>query len=311
MRRVIGLVLIGMGAFLLVLAPLIRFWAAPRLIAAPADYYLVTRLEAPGGQYFSVPEEGVVKGDLKITITTRGDVGNAAGDRVVWDEFMSVDDVTNETAGISYIQRRSAFDKYSGIGVNCCGTSVDREPVEISGQVYKFPFDVEKKTYPVFNATARKAFDAEFAGEDVVDGLTVYRFEQRVPATKIRSLSMPAGLLDLPGDNGDTDEEVDVDRYYEGTNTYWIEPVSGSQVKQEQQRHDVLRTRDGVDRSVAFSVDAKMTGETVRALADNARAARGRIATLRTNVPLSLTAAGAAVFVTGLVVALRRRRRAH
>ena len=48
------------------------------------------------------------------------------------------------------------------------------------GLAYRFPFDTEKKTYPFFDPIAQKAFDANYDGEEDVNGLTTYRFTQNV-----------------------------------------------------------------------------------------------------------------------------------
>lgn len=302
MRRVIGLVLIGVGAFLIVLAPLVRFQVAAGLIAAPADQYGVSKLEAVNAQYFSVGDLKVMTGNLDITVTTRGDVTGAQGDRVVWDEFTAVNDVTNGNPNISISERRSAFNKYTGEGVNCCAVNIDKKPVQLQGQIYKWPFDVEKKTYSVFNSTTGQAFDAKFVGEEKVGGLSVYRFEQAIPPTKTQTLTAPASVLGMtdPGD-------VQVDRFYDGVNTFWIEPTTGSPVNQEQQRHEVLKTQDGVERSLAFVATAKMTQDTQDDLVKNAMDGRNTITLLKTTIPLVLLLAGLALVVTGSL--LRRRRR--
>lgn len=52
MRRIVGVILIAVGAFLIVLAPLVRFQIGGSLIAAPAAQYGVSKLEAQGAQYF-------------------------------------------------------------------------------------------------------------------------------------------------------------------------------------------------------------------------------------------------------------------
>jgi len=302
MRRVIGLIFIGLGAFLVVLAPLVRFQVATGLIAAPANYYGISKLEAVDAQYFSPGDLKVMKGDLDITVTTRGDVTAAEGDRVVWEEAMAVNDVTNQNPLISFTERRSAFNKYTGEGVNCCNANINKTSVQLQGQIHKWPFDVEKKTYSVFNATAGKAFDATFVGEERVGGLAVYRFEQIVPPTKIDTVAIPASVLgmDDPGD-------VQVDRVYNGVNTFWIEPASGSPVRQEQQRHDVLKTSDGVERSLAFVATAKMTQDTVDGLVKNASDSRNSITLLRTTIPLVLLLIGLALVVTGALLGRRRR----
>ena len=45
---------------------------------------------------------------------------------------------------------------------------------------YRFPFSTEKKTYPFFDPIAQKAYDANYEGEEDVNGLTTYKFQQNV-----------------------------------------------------------------------------------------------------------------------------------
>ncbi|MEV4088836.1 DUF3068 domain-containing protein [Nonomuraea fuscirosea] len=302
MGRISTLVLIGFGAFFIALAPLLKFWAAGQIISAPADQFGISRLEAKGAQYFSLQDLKVLTGDLDIIVTTRGDVKEATSDRVVWDEAMVVNDVTNKRPQIDISERRSAFNRYTGAGVNCCGTSVEKAPVTIEGQVYKFPFDVEKKTYKVFNSTAGKAFDATFVREDTVNGLPVYVFEQSVPATKTETRTAPANVLGMTGTTGD----VQVDRWYDGKTTYWIEPVTGSPVRQEVQRHEVLKTQDGVERSAAFIATAKMTEKTVEELVKDAQDGKSTINLLRNTIPLVLLVVGVFLVLAGIIVGRRR-----
>ncbi|GIH74587.1 DUF3068 domain-containing protein [Planobispora longispora] len=303
MRKTVGVVLLAVGAFLIVLAPLVRFQVADKLIAAPAGQYGVSKLEATNAQYFSTGDLKVLTGNLDITVTTRGDVSQAQGDRVVWDEFTSVNDVTNNKAGISMSERRSAFNKYTGVGVNCCAVNIDKKPVTLEGQIYKWPFDVEKKTYKVFNSTTGKAFDAKFVGEDTVNGLAVYKFEQAIPPTKTQTITAPASVFGVP-----VAGDIQVDRVYDGKNTFWIEPVTGSPVRQEQQRNEVLKTQDGVERSKAFVATAKMTQETVNELSTNARNSKSQITLIKTTIPLVLLILGV-VLLGGGLFALRGARR--
>ncbi|MEO3871203.1 DUF3068 domain-containing protein [Nonomuraea sp. B12E4] len=301
MGRISTLVLIGFGAFFVTLAPLLRFWAAGEIVSAPADQFLISRLEVKDARYFSPQDLKVLTGDLDIIVTTRGDVKEADADRVVWDEATVVNDVTNSRSLIDVTERRSAFDRHSGVGVNCCGTSVHKSPVTIEGQVYKFPFDVRKQTYKVFNATARKAFGATFVREDTVNGLPVYVFEQDVPPTRTETRALPARVLGIAGATGD----VRVDRWYDGKTTFWVEPVTGFPVRQEMRRHEVLKTQDGVERSAAFVGTAKMTERTVGELVRKAEESKDRIGLLRDTIPLVLLAVGVVLVLVGVVLGRR------
>jgi hypothetical protein len=303
MGRISALVLIGLGAFFLALAPLMKFWAAGQLISAPANQFGISYLEAKNAQYFSRQDLKVLNADLEIIVTTRGDVKDATDDRVVWDEATVVNDVTHNRKSIDITDRRSAFDARTGEAVNCCGVNVGKAPVKLEGQIYKWPFDVEKKTYKVFNATAKQAFDATFVREEKVNGLDTYVFEQNVPPTKTSTLTIPASIIGVTDVSGD----VQVDRWYDGKTTYWIEPVSGSPVKQEVQRHEVLKTQDGVERSPAFVATAQMTEATVNELVSKAQDAKGQINLIRNTIPLVLLIVGIALILAGVVVGRRRR----
>ncbi|MEU7832377.1 MULTISPECIES: DUF3068 domain-containing protein [unclassified Nonomuraea] len=302
MRRTPVLILVAVGAFLVVLAGMIRFWAAERIIAAPAAQYSVTKLQAPGAQYFSIADGKVLTADLSMLVTTRGDVKEATDNRVVWDEFTVVDDVTNSKPQISLSERRSAFDRRTGVGVNCCGVSVNKEPVKLEGQIYLFPFGVEKKTYKVFNQTAKKAFDTTFVGEDTVNGLPVYKFQQVVPATKVATLTAPGSLFGVT-QSGD----IQLDRWYEGTDTYWVEPNSGAPVKEEVRRNETLKTQDGVERAKALVATASFTPQTITEMVRTATDAKNQITLLKTTIPIVLLVLGLLALAVAVLLGRRRR----
>src|SRR5690606_17025479 len=88
MRRPIGMVLIGLGAFFLTLAPLVRFYVADPVVVAPLDRYLVTLLESKDSTYSDQAKLKTKKGaTLKAISTVRGDVRPNEGDDdiAVWD----------------------------------------------------------------------------------------------------------------------------------------------------------------------------------------------------------------------------------
>ena len=64
------------------------------------------------------------------------------------------------------------------------GVNDDNPPTNIAlphdGLSYRFPFHTEKRTYLYFDPIAQKAFDANYSGEEDVNGLTAYRFTQNV-----------------------------------------------------------------------------------------------------------------------------------
>jgi hypothetical protein len=281
---------------------MVRFWAADRIISAPAAQYSVTKLQAPGAQYFSIADGKVVTANLSMLVTTRGDVKEATDSRVVWDEFTVVDDDTNNKPQISLSERRSAFDRRTGVGVNCCGVSVNKEPVKLEGQIYLFPFGVEKKTYKVFNQTAKQAFDATFIGEDNVNGLPVYKFQQNVPATKVATLTAPGSLFGVT-QTGD----IQLDRWYEGTDTFWIEPTTGAPVKEEVKRNETLKTQDGIERAKALVATASFTPQTIAETVKTATDAKNQITLVKTTIPLVLVVLGVVALLAAVLLGRRRR----
>ncbi len=136
------------------------------------------------------------------------------------------------------------------------------------GLSYRFPFDTEKKTYPYFDPIAQKAFDANYDGEDDVNGLTTYRFTQNVGYDADGKLVEPIKYASLYDDNADgevtaraslwglpgpPDDPVTMTRYYAAQRTFWVDPVSGTIVRSEEHANhyyarDPLQAGDGAGR---------------------------------------------------------------
>ena len=110
------------------------------------------------------------------------------------------------------------------------------------GLFYRFPFHTEKRSYPYFDAIAQKAFDANYTGEEDVNGLTAYKFTQDVGYDADGKLAEPIRYPSLyPSDEdskvtefaskwgvpGEPDEKVTMTRYYAAQRTFWVDPESG------------------------------------------------------------------------------------
>jgi hypothetical protein len=199
----------------------------------------------------------------------------------------------------------------------------DKPPTNVAlpheGLSYRFPFDTEKKSYLYFDPIAQKAFDANYDGEDDVNGLTTYRFTQNVGYDADGKLTEPikyASLYDkgedsevtaraeLWGLDGDPYEPVTMTRYYAAQRTFWVDPVSGTIVK-SQERANHYYARDPLKPEVAL-VDYKVTSteETVEAQVAAARAERDRIALWSRILPISLAATGLVALVGGVLLGL-------
>ncbi|MCV7225643.1 DUF3068 domain-containing protein [Mycolicibacterium komossense] len=185
------------------------------------------------------------------------------------------------------------------------------------GLSYRFPFSTEKKTYPYFDPIAQKAFDANYEGEEDVNGLTTYRFKQNVGYDADGKLVEPlkyASLYDdaedgvvtarasLWGLPGDPDEPITMTRFYAAQRTFWVDPVSGTIVKAEE-RANHYYARDGLKPEFAL-VDYTVTSteQTVENQVAAARDERDRVALWSRVLPITFTAAGLVALVAGALL---------
>ncbi|WP_158566700.1 DUF3068 domain-containing protein [Actinomadura craniellae] len=306
MRHVIGLVLVGLGVFLLGTGAMVHFHVAPQLIAAPTDTYNKTVLRADNATYFDVGALQTRTGaTITATNTVRGDVRASNDDVAVWDSFAAVQDLNNNVL-VDMRQQRLAFDRRSGELTGCCGTHIQNQPLNRPSGIGLFwPVDVGKRGYQVFDSQTRRAWPVTFAGEETLDGVRTYRFVQRIPPTKITepARTVPGGLLGLGAGSGD----VAVDRYYQAEATYWIDPRTGAPVNQRQHTISTLQAQQGPGRLVVADLDLRMTDESRRALLDKSEDGARSAGMIKTVVPLVCLVAGLVLVVGGLVLAARPR----
>jgi hypothetical protein len=197
----------------------------------------------------------------------------------------------------------------------------DEPPTNIAlphdGLAYRFPFDTEKRTYPVFDPIAQKAYDANYDGEEDVNGLTTYRFSQNVGYDADGKLVEPikyASLYDDDADSqvtaraslwglpGNPDEPITMTRYYAAQRTFWVDPVSGTIVKKEEHGYHYY-AREPLKPEVTF-VDYKVTTdeETVESQVASAGDERDRLALWGRILPITFTAMGLVTLVGGALL---------
>jgi hypothetical protein len=158
MRRVIGLTLAGLGAFLLVVAVFLPTYVAGQVIKYPLNEFLETTLEGTGFSYFSPSLVRPVTGaTIRVTSTVKGDAAAGTSSTAVWSSFTYLYDTTNSVP-FEFSSRRFAFDRRSAELVNCCGTNVDgNKAIRQSGLVgFLWPMGTDKTTYDVFDPALNK-----------------------------------------------------------------------------------------------------------------------------------------------------------
>ncbi|TDB89180.1 DUF3068 domain-containing protein [Actinomadura sp. KC216] len=309
MRRQAGLILIGVGAFFLALAPLVRFYVSDRVIVAPPNRYEVTRLESKDSTYF---DQARLKLRTGVTLlaknTVRGDVranGNDSG-IAVWDSTTNLYDTAVPDKPIEIQSYRIAFDRKTSRLVNCCGSHVDgNAAVRMSGYGLLFPTaNVDKRDYPFYDMTTRQTVPMRFNAVEKVRGLTAYRFTQAVPLTKTEAIDvrMPARMLGLPP--GTADQKVD--RYAEAYNTVWVDPRTGIPVKHRKNVRSTLRTPDGKGSMIIAQADLVTVGKDQQKLVDTANGKALQIDAVRTYIPGAAILIGLALLAAGAYTALTR-----
>jgi Porin PorA len=186
------------------------------------------------------------------------------------------------------------------------------------GLSYRFPFGTEKKTYPVFDPIAQKAYDANYEGEDDVNGLTTYKFTQNVGYDADGKLVEPlryaslyendedgevTARAELWGLPGDPFEPITMTRYYAAQRSFWVDPVSGTIVKAEEHANHYY-ARDALKPEMALA-DYKVTSteSTIESQVAAARDERDRIGLWSRILPISFTAAGLVALVAGALLA--------
>lgn len=315
MRRGIGIVLVGLGVFLLVLAALLRFSVVPAVAKAPLspgeDSGGVTQTDQTGvaAKLFD-PATLTERTDVPLTVTrfTRGDVPASqtdeakSGDLAVYDTFQRVED--NAGTVVLADTARYAFNRITSELSNCCGANVDGENVEMSGIVpLKFPMFTQQQNYPYFDTSLNEGVDAVFQGEETVEGLPVYKFIVTVEPTQTGTIEVPGDLVGSPLPN------FVAPRFYSNVLTLWVEPSTGAIVKGESVQLQTLRGPDNQDKITIIDAVIGTTPEEITEGVNYAKSQASLLALLNNTVPLVAAIAGLVLLVLGIVLVAGGKRR--
>jgi hypothetical protein len=293
MGRRVGFVLVFVGLFLLFFGLFERVYAYPRLKKAPLDQYS-TPVATGTGTYFNRSPDKLTEitgAQLKNVRTVRGDVKAGTDEVAVWDSFTSTVDTADQGV-ITATQERIALDRVTAQSVQCCGENPRHQ-----GLTLKFPFDTQKTTYQFWDGPAQRALPAAFTREEKLEGVTVYRFEQRIDRLDVGDQEIPGTLA------GDPDTpSVQTNIIYSNTKTLWVEPATGIIVKAQQDATQVLETQGG--EQVLTLLDAVLTYDeaTVDANADDAASGANRLRLLGTILPFTALLLGLIAVAAGLVL---------
>jgi hypothetical protein len=300
-------VLAGLGMFLLTTALLLRFYAAPRLVLAPASIYQNDTLVARDASYF---DQGTLTSRRHVTltysVTVRGDAAAATPAIAVWDSYTVLADRQRHAVVISTYQR-AAFNRHTAQLSTCCGASLDDDTrARQSGIGLDWPIGLHRATYRVFDTNTARPWPATYAGQVKDHGVMTYRFVQHIPVTAVQQMpGIPAALLGLPRSQG----SVAATRYFQADVTYWVEPRTGVLIDQAERGRSVLRGPGGRGELDVADFNLRMTAASRSQLAAFSDKNAAAISAITVTGPLGLGVPGLLLILAGPVPLTFTRRR--
>lgn len=297
MRRVVGLTLTGLGAFLLVLGLLMRFYLPGQVIKYPLNYYSVSTLTGNNMTYFSQKDLTDLGGvSMQATTTVEGDVAAGSSSTAVWQEFTALKDTSNNLP-VQYTSQRSAFDRRTGVLVNCCGARIgSNTKVRQSGQGFTWPFGTQKRTYQVFDTTMLRPEPFRYEGSTSVDGITAYKFVEHVSNQQFGSQTLPGALV------GINQASVTLPQYLTATNTYLVDPVTGAPLSVTENDTVTLKDSTGATRLVLLQGTLSVTPQSVQDAVSTVNSAHTKIALVQDIGPVVGVILGIILLVVGIAL---------
>jgi hypothetical protein len=292
-RKVLGPVLVGLGAFLLVVAVLAVTWMPGAVKKTPLDVDTTThlsgearRLDAATGQLGSaVP--------ISVQSITQADA-DASDDKVV--VFVNGSCVVENVDGdapacvdgddprlVSASEDTFATDRVTGVAVPN-GDYLPQGTVQHEGLVNKWPFDSEKKTYPYWDGTVGEAVDAVYVDNKNFDGVETYHYRINIDKAPIEIAE---------GVDGTYTNEVNI----------YVEPKTGDIMNQTQDQQRYL-----ADGTQALDLKAEFTKDQIAASVDGAKSNVQMLNVMLTWVPIVGFVGGVLALLAGLLLILGQRR---
>lgn len=297
MRKLIAWVLLGLGAFLVVAALVAETWAEDQVKRTPLDVNSVTRLDGTA-QRIDTENGGLDQFDVRATSFTKADSEASDDDVVVFvSNTCLVKDVpdtpdcgepgTGENADPNVINVSEphvfATDRRTAQAVNDSKYLPAGTP-ETHGLVNKWPFDAQQRDYEVWDGMLQRAVPATFEGEETIDGLDTYVYQ-----------------LELQEEPAEVVEGTD--GLYSQEKTYWIEPKTGTIIRQTQVEQRTLE-----DGTVLLDLDIAFTDDQVQTNVDDTSDNVDSLQLISSTVPLVGLLLGIPLMLAGLILLLLGRR---
>ncbi|AZM53063.1 DUF3068 domain-containing protein [Streptomyces sp. WAC 01529] len=303
-----SLVILGIGAFLLVLAPMLAWYVEPRAKRTPTDIDTITIFKGKGSYFDTKKIKTVHDRNLTITRQVRGDVAESEkSGRAVWDVSTSVDPDKSLPAAsphdsLQWTMERWVTDRKTNKPVHCCG-----EKPYFEGEAYlKFPFDVEKRSYRWWDSTLGATVPLEYRGTKKIQGYEGHRFTGTVKAAKVGTRQVPGRMVGQPKKS-----QVIADEFYANHGIELVaDPRTGRIIYAAIGPRKTLRA-PGSDKDATVLLDSKriaFTPATQKAQVKLAKDDSERLELVGETLPVAAGALGAALAAVGIVLVVRGRK---
>lgn len=313
MSKKLGTVALFLGAFLLALAALSKFYMYDEVAVVPFNHEtttLSTTLPGADAEYLDA-DAGLksVIGPLKNTKVVVGNVKAAKKaskeldkDVAVWDIYDCTDtpdfDCGSRETPLAATDDRVAFDRHTGEAVDWDGarSEVDGkviQPGHFEGLYFKFPFDAQKKTYQFWDGTLRKATPAKYVGDGTVKGMKVYKYEQAIEPVKTGTIDVPGSLV------GSDEPTVTADQIYSSVSTYSVDPVTGV-ILIGQTAQDSYLEVDGQRAATTTKATLRYTDANTAATVDDFKTKALLLTAIKTWIPVGGAILGIVLVALGL-----------
>ncbi|MFJ9667493.1 DUF3068 domain-containing protein [Streptomyces sp. NPDC101219] len=303
-----SLILLGLGTFLLVLAPLLAWYVKPRAAVNPVDIDTTAVYTGRGSVFDTGKIETVPDQRITVTQRVRGDVeASERSGNAVWDVITTVD--TDESLpaadphdALDFNPHRWVLDRRTTKPVHCCG-----ETPRIEGEAYlKFPFDVQKRSYQWWDNTLGDTVVLTYRGTKKVQGYTGYRFTGSVPPTKAGTRLVPGSIVDRPGR-----PQVLAEEWYANHGVELVVDQRTGRVIYAQTGPKRTLRAPGADTDAAVLLDAdkiSFTTATQREAVRQAKRDSGQLRMVGETLPLVAVVAGSVLALAGGLLVARGRK---
>jgi hypothetical protein len=286
-RRSLSALLILLGAFFLVLAILLKFYAGNSVLRTPLDVDSTTHLSGTA-TLGTAPSFAV-----RATSITRADSEKSDGKVIVWENSscvvkdvdnppncVSADDPQNRLLSAS--TDKFATDRNTAMAVSD-RKYVSADAGEHKGLVNKFPFQTKKQTYPYWDDTLGKPANAVYKGSVRVGGVETYHFVVDIK-------DAPAEISE--GVQGTYNNKMDI----------YVEPLTGAILNQTQ---DSTRVDDSGKPFIALQLG--FTDGQIKTSASDAKDNIHLLNLVRITLPIVSLILGLLTLVPGVILWRRSR----